>query len=275
MVMFVKFWSLRISILIVLSFGTFQVFSQLIINDTLSFNQKISSSSVDRVGNLYLAFEDGTISKYNSELDSLVSYSPGKTGKISLLEAWHGFQVFSFNEEFQEFLILNRFLTQDTEYYLPDIIADYVNQCTLSNDQNLWVFNETGFKLMKVNIYTKEVLIDNPLEFLINEDDSQIIFMKEYQNKLFLLINDSTIYIFDNLGNYLNKIEANYIIDFCFYRDQLYYLGNESINRLHLYKGTSSKTNLPKGDYQQIEVFSKNSLLLFEGNRIYLASINE
>ena len=84
---------MRISIIIALIIFYLPVFSQIVITDTLSFKQNISSSSVDRVGNLYLAFEDGTITQFNSELDSIISFNPTQAGKVTLLEAWHGFQI--------------------------------------------------------------------------------------------------------------------------------------------------------------------------------------
>ena len=270
----VSFWSLKISFLLAISLFSHSLLGQLIVTDTISFNQSISSSSVDRVGNLYLAFEDGTITQYNSELDSVVSFNPTKTGEITLLEAWHGFQIFAFYEEFQEFQLLNRFLTQETRYYLPDIISDYANLSTYSGNQNLWVYNESGFKLLKVNTYTSEVLIENPLDFII-EDESEIVFMKEYQNKLFLLSKDSDIYIFDNLGNYLNKIEAPQIIDFSFKRNEIYYLDQSAINSLDLYKGSETKTLLPPTRFHQIEIFGENTLLLFEENKIYVVNLKK
>ncbi|MEN8248345.1 MAG: hypothetical protein ABFS32_05400 [Bacteroidota bacterium] len=264
MVRVVNYWIIRISLLIGLLFYNQSVFSQISIKDTLSFNREISSASVDRIDNLFLTFADGSITKYNSKLDSVISFSPTKTGQITLMEAWHGFQIFAFYEEFQEFQLLNRFLTQETRYYLPDIIPDYVNLCTISSDQNLWVFNETGFKLIKVNLFTKEVFVEYPLEFLIDENDLQFIFMREYQNKLFLMNKDYTIYIFDNLGNYLNKLETPGITDLCFEDNFLYYLSHEFLYKVHLYNGTSVVKKLPAGNYHQIEII-RSSILIFEG----------
>ena len=272
MVKHVIYWSTRISAIFALIILHLPAFSQNI-TDTLTLKQNITSSSVDRVGNLYLAFEDGTITQLNSKLDSIVSFNPTQAGEVTLLEAWHGFQIFAFYEEYQEYQLLNRFLTQETRYDLSDLIPDYVNLCTFSNNQNLWVFNEAGFKLMKINTFTREVLIDNPLEFLINEDEAQIIFMKEYQNKLFLLTKDSILYIFDNLGNYLNKIEASQIIDFCFKKNTLFYLGTDSYTSLNLYTGSQTTTAIPAGDYHQIELLGNDTLLLIKKNMIYLTKM--
>ena len=91
-----------------------------------------------------------------------------------MLEAGHGFQIFAFYNDFQEYAILDRFLTRDTRYSLSQTSANYVDNCTFSRDQNLWAFEENQMRLVKINLSVREVEIEVPLEFIIDSQDHEI-----------------------------------------------------------------------------------------------------
>ena len=86
--------------------------------NSIETDEDIVSFSVDRTGNIFLGLTSGTIKKLSGNLDSLVVYNPTRVGAFTLLEAWHGFQVFAFNQKFQDFVLLDRFLTQENRYDL-------------------------------------------------------------------------------------------------------------------------------------------------------------
>ena len=177
MVQHVNFKSFRISLIAGLFFGLNISYSQSI-SDSLLVADEITAFSQDRTGNIFLTFKGGAITKYSPSMDSLISFSPEKLGDISLLEAWHGFQIFAFYEEFQEFALLDRFLTRDTRYRLSQSSANYVDMCAISSDQNLWVFEENQLRLIKLNLNIRTIDIEVPLEFVLDANEHKITFLR-------------------------------------------------------------------------------------------------
>ena len=268
----VNWWSLRTSLIAGLLFTLFSSYGQSIANDTLLVKDEITAFSQDRTGNIFLTFKGGAIVKYSTTLDSLVSFSPIKLGDISLLEAWHGFQIFAFYENFQEYVLLDRFLTRDTRYTLSQSSSNYVDICTISSDQNLWIFEENQLRLIKLNLNVQEIDIEVPLEFILNATEHQITFIREYQNLVFLVDELSGIYIFDNLGNYLRKIETTGIKNCSFRNDHMYYLRNNEVHDINLYQGGHEIINVPAGAYLGILPTEKTLLLVMKNMVVRLPS---
>lgn len=245
----VRLKSLIVSLIAFLGFAQFELIGQPGVVDSLLVENKITAFSKNRSGEIFLAFEGGTITKYNESLDSIISFSPSKIGDITLLEAGHGFQIFTFYNEFQEFAILDRFLTRDTRYDLSQTSANYIDNCTFSRDQNIWAFEENKMRLVKINLSIREVVVEVPLEFIIDSQDHKISFIKEYQNLVFIVDELSGIYIFDNLGNYLRKVEAKGVEQCSFNKDHLYYVEGNQLQVISLYSKDRQLIQLPEDLY--------------------------
>jgi hypothetical protein len=241
--------SLIVSLIAFLGFVQFELIGQPSVIDSLQVETKITAFSKNRSGDIFLAFEGGAITKYNGSLDSIISFSPSKIGDITLIEAGLGFQIFTFYNEFQEFAILDRFLTRDTRYDLSQTSANYIDNCTFSRDQNLWAFEDNQMRLVKINLSIREVIVEVPLEFIIDSQDHKISFIKEYQNLVFIVDELSGIYIFDNLGNYLRKIEVQGLRQCSFNNDNLFFIAENELHILSLYNVGSQLIKLPEDPY--------------------------
>ena len=272
MVQIVKLWSFRISLLAGFFFGMLSSYGQSLTSDTLKVKDEITAFSQDRTGNIFLTFKGGAITKYSPSMDSLISFSPEKLGDISLLEAWHGFQIFAFYEEFQEFVLLDRFLTRATRYQLSQSSANYADMCTISSDQNLWIFEENELRLIKLNLNVRAVEIEVPLEFILDTSEHNITFLREYQNLVFLVDVNSGIYVLDNLGNYLRKIDAPGIKTCSFKGDHLFYLHNDEVHDINLYEGSHNIIKLNAGNYLGVLPL-ENTLLVVQKNMVVKVSL--
>ncbi|RLD24659.1 MAG: hypothetical protein DRI71_01870 [Bacteroidetes bacterium] len=245
-----------------LLFTLFSSHSQSILSDTIKVKDEITAFSQDRTGNIFLTFKGGAITKFSSNMDSLLSFSPEKLGDISLLESWHGFQIFAFYEEFQEFVLLDRFLTRATRYRLSQSSANYADMCTISSDQNLWIFEENQLRIIKLNLNVRAIDIEVPLEFILDASEHNITFLREYQNLVFLVDEYSGIYLLDNMGNYLRKIEAPGINSISFKNDHLFYLQNNEVHDINLYQGSHDIIKLNDGNYLGVLPLDNELLLV-------------
>src|SRR5690606_16619173 len=85
-----------------------------------------------------------------------------------------------------------------------------------------------------------EPQIMTPLSNIINRDFIGRN-LKEYQNFVFLSDENSGIYVFDNLGNYIKLLPFTSATFFNFHKSELYYLDNSQIVFYDLYS-TDSRT---------------------------------
>jgi len=178
-------------------------------SDSICFEKKIIDYSLDATGSIFLSFEGGSITKYTPNLDSLFSYSPTKVGNTRLLETGNGLRIFAFYDFFQEYLITDRFLARPIHGKLSNSSLDFIEIATQSQDNNIWLVESSGFRLIKFNVIIEEIEIETALNSIIENENNSFTFIREYQNRVFLVDKNSGIYIFDNLGNFSRKIKAN------------------------------------------------------------------
>jgi len=191
--------------------------------------------SIDKHDQIYYAERNGTLIKLNKDGKFINSFSPQKLGTISLLEAWQSLRVFIFYRDFQEYLFLDRFLTPSTSYSFDGPEIGFVRSATISNDNNIWMVDETDFSLKKLDIRFQKIVINSPLDLILNPEDYDIGFLKVYQNQLFIGDRISGILIFDNLGNYNKTIPVTGIHHFGFINEKLYFLTDTGISFINIY----------------------------------------
>ena len=252
---------LSITASLLLVFLSISVKAQLTWQRSITSAKKIITYSLDRTGNLYVSYENGEITKFSPNLDSLKSFSPERVDQFRLIEAWHGFQIFAFNQKFQDFVLLDRFLTRDTKYSLGETGLFYITLATFSSDQNLWLLEENGLRLVKYDFKSGQVIIDVSLDTWLDNNDHDFTFLREYQNQLYLVDKNSGIYIFDNLGNFIKKSTIAGISSLSFFGENLYYIKEANLIEKGLYS-------------EQLQAFSldevKNTGVLVFDKKVYL-----
>lgn len=266
--------NLQGKILLIFLFLPFLLEAQILKKDSIVTTATITAFSTDRSGNIFISLEGGTITKYSPELDSILSYSPQKNGEFSLLEAWHGFKIFGYRKNYQEFYIFDRFLTRDTRYDLDKTGGLFANLATFSSEQNLWVIEESEFRLYKVNLKTNELILSVPLEQVIGPGDHNFTFIREYQNLLFLADTNTGIYIFDNLGNYLKNMPVPGISQFSFKNKEILFIEHDKLHLRPLYQSGDKAIDLGLSQGYSGVLVSGEQIVLVAPHQITLCSLD-
>ncbi len=191
-------------------------------------------ASIDRLNNIYIVDENGNINKYGKEGNIDLQYSPQQLAEISLIEAWNPLKIFIFYQDFQEFVFLDRFLTASSRFSTRDY-GNYIGMATISMDNNIWCIDYSDFSLKKYDITLNQLILNTPLSLILNQDHYEIRFMREYQNLLFVSDYSSGIFIFDNLGNFLRKIDIKEVDYFSFIGDEVYFCSGNQIIITNIY----------------------------------------
>jgi len=207
----------------------------------------------DQQGNAYLSILNGDILKVNSAGETILTYSPIKNGKVKQIDVWSSFKIVVFYDSFQEVVVLNRFLSETGRYNFESYHIGFVSNVALNFQQNLWVVDESDFTLKLLDLKNDQVLIEQPFFQFLDIDNHALIFMKEYQGRLYVVDKNYGILIFDNQGNFIEKIERKGIISLGFQKDKMYcYYDNKMIEE-ELYRRGKIEIPLLKEGYENVQ----------------------
>lgn len=237
----------------------------------VTFKSKIAKVSNDRYFNLYIGDEKQNIFKYSETGDSLLGYSPTKTSDIHLIEAWNALTALVFYRDAQEFVILDRYLGNANIYSL-DKIDVFARVLSFSNDNNVWLFNDTDFTLRKYNQNCTELMVKTPCDLLFDALEYDLNFIREYQNQVYMVDRNYGILVFDNFGNYKKKIPFKGLNFISFYDNEMYFVKDNKLVFFDLYGFDTKEVTLPVTDKIQyclvgdkyIYVFTNKDLLIYK-----------
>lgn len=234
--------------------------------DTLArnFPMNITGLSSDRLGFLYYADAQGAVHKLDSLGRPVLHYSPRQPASITLLEAWQGLKVLLFYRELQQVIYLDRLLADSPplRFTIPsEPFLGYYRLACPSLDDRLWALEETSLQLQKLDLQGGRILLRTPLELVLPGKELDLVFMREYQNQLYLVVRNKGILLFDNLGNYRKLLPYTDVATIGFWQD---FLAVPHANALLLYQpylNVVKEISLPG--------MSKSSWFTVLNNRIY------
>lgn len=232
--------------------------------------------SADRKGFFYVADINGNIQQFKPNAEKGLLYSPAQQIRPTVLDAWNGLSIMVFSRDFQEFTLLDRFLSAEKSTPIPNSKSSFAAMATISNDNNLWVLDVSNFSLNKFQLNTGRLLFSNPLDLKLREELREPIGFTEYQNYLYLTDLSLNVYLFDNSGVFLQKLGSSFApIAFA----------NEYLIRLNLNKiefeplpRSPQKKPIPMSLNLKEPIiglaFSNNVLAVLTRNCLYFYSLN-
>lgn len=165
--------------------------------------------SADRRGYFYVADAQGNVQQYKSNAEKGLLYSPQKQTRPSVLEAWNGLSILVFSRGFQEYTLLDRFLSTERVIPVPNSATAFAAMVAISNDNNLWVLDMSQFSVNKFQLSTGQLLFSNPLDLKLRQQLKDPIGFTEYQNYLYLTDSTKAVYMFDNTGIYMQSLDKS------------------------------------------------------------------
>lgn len=220
--------------------------------------------SIDRRGQLYLSDAIGNIWQYDRRGKFIVNYSPQRQGRLTVLESWASQNIFAFYREFQDYQLFDRFLVpiKDQPNMIPP--AGFTNVATLSADNQIWLVDDSDFSLKKFHPARRELSIITPLNLMADVSEYRFHFIREYQNKVFIVDEVKGILVFDNLGNFEKIMPEPGLTWFIAVGNTLQYVRGDQLVMREIYGNGEEVMNLPVN----------GSKAAFWENRLYILTIN-
>ncbi|WP_460502793.1 hypothetical protein, partial [Hymenobacter agri] len=205
------------------------------------------AASLDRRGALYVADADNNLRQFGPEGLPLSTYAPAQPGHVAQVEAWNVASTLVFNDDRQQLVLLDRFLAPISEVRLGDVLDGTVRVATLAPDNFIWLLDESTLTLREFDPNTLREVQHTPLDLLIGRSRPDFRFIRQYQNKTYLVDRSTGVYVFDNLGSYQKKLPFPGLSLVGFRGDEMYFLEAGALRFFHLYNQTERRVALPAG----------------------------
>ncbi|HAS45438.1 MAG TPA: hypothetical protein DCS93_33450 [Microscillaceae bacterium] len=230
--------------------------------------KSVTAAAIDQKKHLYIADSDGNVVQYDSLGKRLLVFSPDKIGTVTAMAASQTMRLFVFYRDFQEYVMLNRFLDQTSRQKFEVEEIGFVRLATLASDNNLWVFDENDLSIKKYNPQVNKVIAKVALDLMLGNQPHEVIYLKEYQNLLYLVDKNSGIWVFDNLGNFKKKLVYKNIEWFTVVGKFMYIIQGQKVKQLSLYSA-SEQAKILKIDGKELLKSNSQPFLFITNNRLY------
>jgi hypothetical protein len=179
----------------------------------------VESAYVDRPGDLYILQKNNTIKKYDT-LGALVSeyVFPESPVAFDPRDGARLFACFTSTKKCSFFSAETK-----NEFRIEPQYAIEPHLITSSGDHNWWILDQSDVSLKRINPVQSSVLADALIDQKQFTQTPEFVFMREYQNFLFLVEKKSGLLIFNSLGKQIKKIPAAGVEYINFLGEELYY----------------------------------------------------
>jgi len=222
----------------------------------------VTQISLTRQGLIVAANEQSSIFLLDSTGKIQYQFSPRRPARIHILEAWNALRVFAFYRDFQEFVLLDRFLLADGALAIDPEKTGYARLLAPALDGNLWALDESSFQLKKMDQQNQKTLFSTPLDLILSSKQYDLCFMREYQNQLYISDRLGKILQFDQMGNFRKKLPLENCEWFAFRGDEIYSVEKDSLSFFHTFQLRKRKFPLPAPAQGSLKV-------LIAGNHLY------
>ena len=227
--------------------------------------------SIDRMDNIYLTDRKNNVHQFNGTGRLINTYSPVRTGHIGNIEAWNAMKVMLFYDDQQQITFLDRFMNNISSIKLRDITENaLIKVATTAANEQLWLFNESEFSLLKYDPRTAEIVSTTQLNLTFDRKKADIRYIREYQNMLYLVDKTTGIYVFDNLGNYKKTLPFGELSYIGFRGDELYFLSGGKLHFFNLYSFAERTYDVPPVPLYRQALVGQELLYLLSENGLDL-----
>lgn len=224
--------------------------------------------SMDNQDQIFISSRQGDLYLYDSKGNRLNYFSPPRQGRINQLEAAWTVNFFTFSEDLQEYRVLDRFLNPIAEHNFFDASINLAKAATFGNNNIVWVWDESDLSLKRMDYLRNLVLDAQPLPLLTDSKNLNILEMREFKNRLFVLAPEEGVFVFDNQGNLIRQINLKQVPNLCLYKDYLLWIENNYLNTYCLSTKAIFKLFEVKDSKASKVVVGNTKLLLVEGDKV-------
>lgn len=231
-----------------------------------SYETKANFLAVDNFSNFYSA-SNNSVLKFSSEGKFLYRYEEFNYGKIGMIDVSNPMKMLVFYPDFMTVVTLDKFLSPLTTYNFFQLGYQNISAVASSTDGRIWFYDNTDFKLKKIDEAGKVFLESQPLNVLLEQAPNPN-FMLERDSKVYMNDTAIGILVFDIFGSYEKTIPLKGLKKFQILQDQIVYFDNHQLNSYSSLTLDLKSLALPDTTDVSLAVLEKERLAVLKKDKI-------
>jgi hypothetical protein len=224
-------------------------------------SENIQQVAMDRAGDVYL-ITSSSISKYDKDGKTLNTINIQTTP--TSFDTGNGVRLLMYKRKDQQYTIFSPTLEKISETTIDNSIAIEPWLVCSAGDLHLLILDAADWSIKKIDKRDSHVEQEFKIDPLLTTNPS-FVFMREYQNLIFLYDAITGLSIFNNIGIQLKNYQIG-TPHFNFLGHELYYLKDKKINFIDLLTGDTRQVDLP-GQYNDV-LITDERLIKISANRL-------
>lgn len=166
---------------------------------------KCRDFTTDKLQNVYLIDDNNRVYKFGPGGTEQFHYNNNTRGRLSYIDPTDPFNLLLFYPELQAVAMLDR--TMNETALLELFTAGVINATAigLAIDNNIWVYDQAAFRLLKVGPGGKVLLRSDNLSALL-QSPPQATQLLANNNLIYLNCPGQGVYVFDNFGQFHQRL---------------------------------------------------------------------
>ena len=211
--------------------------------ETLPYQAQVFAT--DKLQQSYLVnASNNELIKFSPNGQVLFRFNNNRLGRLSHVDVANPFNVLLYYADYRTVITLDRTLSQTGEINLYDLDVIEVESVGMSNDNNIWLYDDVGFKLKKINHQGETLLESDNLNMSL---DLRLMpnFILERDNLVFVNDPKEGIFVFDNFASFVKRIQIKDLQYFQVYNGQLIYLKEGQLVSFQMQALVNQEITLP------------------------------
>ncbi|MEM9325709.1 MAG: hypothetical protein AAGA85_08640 [Bacteroidota bacterium] len=168
------------------------------------FADEITAYSFDERGAIYIGTANGTVRQISSDGTEL-DFSYPNSGPLTLVQGRNPLLPFLFFRDFQQAIVLDRFLSNPVVYDIQAFAGGFAWLATPAVDRHIWLLKTSPLTILKVDPLSNSIVQSTPL--VIDFPLQNVVFFKAQRNLLMVVDAEYGVLVFDLFGNPILSLE--------------------------------------------------------------------
>ena len=201
-------------------------------------------ATADHLSNIYLITADNSIEKYDSTGLRVARFTNNRLGQASFLDVTNPLKILVWFADFQTVVTLDRTLNEMGQLNLVEAGFPAVRCVALAQDGNIWVYDDAGFRLLKISTSGTILLESQPMNMVFPERMAATC-IRDNGEMVFISDPEQGISAFDQYGYLLRTYPDLKTNRFEVLQNWLAFLDKDFLRFEHLNRFQALKITLP------------------------------
>ena len=235
-----------------------------------TIDQKAKAFTTDKLGQLYLVTEKNEVIKYDPNGVEMFRFNNNRLGNLQHIDATDPFNVLLYYSDYLTVITLDRTLNQTLDFDLINLNLLEVKAVGMSNDNNVWLYDEVTFKLRKVDRKGQVLIESDQLNMRLFYTPNPN-FILERENTVYVNNPETGILVFDIYGKYIKTLDFKGLDDFQVFNKQLIFREGEKLQSFYLQPLVLQTLELPSGTEKEDKIrIQKNRLFVKKADQVMI-----